>query len=133
MLSEIEIARVCHEVNRAYCRALGDDSQLPWDSAPEWQRRSAIKGVRFIIENDDASPSASHDSWLAEKKREGWVYGPVKDENLKQHPCCVPYEELPVEQKAKDYIFGAVVRSIRSGVAERLGDGVAGDRSPMSA
>lgn len=133
MLSEIEIARVCHEVNRAYCKSIGDDSQLPWDSAPEWQRRSAVKGVRFIIENDDAPPSASHDSWLKEKQQTGWVFGPVKDADLKQHPCCVPYDQLPTEQKAKDYIFGAIVRSIRSAAGERLGDGVAGDRSPMSA
>ncbi len=125
-----EIAKVCHEVNRAYCQAVGDDSQLPWDSAPEWQRTSAINGVRFILANDNALPSASHDSWLAEKQREGWVWGEVKDPEKKQHPCCVPYADLPVEQKAKDYIFGAIVRSIRAIDGERLGDGVAGDRSP---
>jgi hypothetical protein len=130
MLSEIEIARICHEVNREYCRAIGDDSQVAWDNAPEWQRRSAVKGVRFIIENDSAPASSSHDSWLREKQAEGWVYGPVKDPDLKQHPCCVPYEQLPVEQKAKDYIFGAIVRSIRSTEGERLGDGYAGDRHP---
>ena len=37
------IARVCHEVNRAYCQALGDDSQPTWEEAPEWQRASARK------------------------------------------------------------------------------------------
>jgi hypothetical protein len=131
MLTAIEIARVCHEVNRAYCKSLGDESQLPWEDAPDWQKKSAIKGVQFIIDNDNAAPSASHDSWLREKTADGWVYGPVKDVDLKQHPCCVPYEQLPPEQKAKDYIFGSIVRSIRATVAERLGDGVAGDRSPV--
>lgn len=107
-----EIAKVCHEVNRAYCQAIGDDSQKPWDQAPEWQRQSAVTGVRFIQDNPKALPSASHDSWLAEKEREDWKYGPVKDEAKKEHPCYVPYDQLPVEQKAKDYIFGAVVRSL---------------------
>lgn len=111
-MSPAEIAKVCHEVNRAYCQAIGDDSQKPWDQAPEWQRQSAVTGVRFIQENPDAKPSASHDSWLAEKERDGWKYGPVKDEGKKEHPCYMPYDQLPVEQKAKDYIFGAVVCSL---------------------
>lgn len=123
-----EIARVCHEANRAYCAALGDTSHLPWDDAPGWQRESAIKGVRYILDNDNATPADSHNSWMLEKARDGWVYGEVKDEMKKTHPCFVPYDELPVEQRAKDHIFGAIVRSMRANSAEKLGDGVAGSR-----
>lgn len=108
----IEIARVCHEVNRAYCASIGDLSQPAWEDAPEWQRQSAITGVKFTIDNPDAKPSASHESWLAEKKRDGWKYGPVKDPAKKEHPCFVPYEQLPAEQKSKDYLFQAVVRAL---------------------
>ncbi len=39
-----QIARVCHEVNKAYCEALGDNSQPTWEDAPEWQRSSARMG-----------------------------------------------------------------------------------------
>ena len=105
-------AGVCHEANRGYCAALGDTSQMPWADAPEWQKESARKGVQFIIENPDAGPSASHESWLAEKVATGWSYGPVEDPEAKTHPCFVPYDQLPVEQKAKDYIFGAIVRAM---------------------
>jgi len=108
----VRIARICHEVNRAYCIALGDNSQPHWEDAPEWQRSSAISGVLFIIDNPTAPPSASHDSWLKQKTEEGWKWGAVKDVNKKEHPCYLPYDELPVDQKAKDHIFGAVVRSI---------------------
>jgi hypothetical protein len=107
-----DIARVCHEVNRGYCAALGDTSQVPWEEAPDWQRQSAIKGVEFNLANPDAPPSHSHDSWLAEKRATGWKYGPVKDAEKKEHPCFVPYEELPAEQKAKDYLFKATVRAL---------------------
>lgn len=107
-----DIARVAHEVNRSYCEALGDTSQVAWGDAPDWQRASAVNGVTFHLENEGASPSASHDNWLAEKEREGWRYGPVKDADAKTHPCCVPYEDLPVEQRAKDYIFSAIVRAL---------------------
>jgi hypothetical protein len=82
-----------------------------WELAPEWQRESAIKGVQFILDNPDAPPSASHDSWLEEKRRDGWKYGPVKDAEKKEHPCFVPYEELPLDQRRKDFIFGAVARA----------------------
>lgn len=106
------IARVCHEVNRAYCASLGDTSQASWEDAPEWQRKSAITGVEFTLANPNAKPSNSHESWLAEKERDGWKLGPVKDPIAKEHPCFVPYEQLPAEQKAKDYLFQAVVRAL---------------------
>lgn len=105
-----KIAKVCHEVNRAYCQALGDNSQLPWDDAPDWQRESAVNGVKFHMENPNAGPDASHNSWLAEKERTGWKYGTVKDADKKEHPCFLPYDMLPVDQRAKDYIFSAIVK-----------------------
>lgn len=114
MLTIEAVAKFCHEINAAYCRALGDSSQLPWEEAPEWQKQSAFKGVQFCLENPEAPESASHDSWLAEKKTDGWKYGKVKDVEKKEHPCYVPYEELPTEQKAKDYLFKQVVESHRS-------------------
>lgn len=107
-----QIARVCHEVNRAYCQALGDNSQKPWEEAPQWQRESAINGVRFHMSNPDAGPDNSHIEWLKEKEANGWTYGPVKNEQQKEHPCIVPYEKLPVEQQAKDYIFRAIVHAL---------------------
>lgn len=113
MHSEIEkIARVCHEVNRAYCASLGDHSQPSWEDAPDWQRGSAISGVSYTLEHPEAKPSDSHESWLAEKTRAGWKYGAVKNPEAKEHPCFVPYDLLPPEQKAKDYLFQAVVRAL---------------------
>lgn len=106
------IARTCHEANRSYCRMLGDESQAVWELAPEWQRESARNGVRFALANPGAPPSASHDSWLEEKRAAGWKYGPVKDPEKKEHPCFVPYEQLPLEQRRKDHLFQAVARAI---------------------
>lgn len=108
-----EIARACHEANRGYCAALGDHSQPSWFEAPMWMRQSAINGVKFALANPQVTPEQSHESWLAEKRAAGWTWGPVKDASLKQHPCFVPYAELPVEQRAKDHIFLGVVRGMR--------------------
>jgi RyR domain len=110
-----QIARVAHEVNRAYCESIGDRSQPAWESAPDWQRKSAVHGVYFHCQNPDASPSASHDNWLKDKLADGWKYGPVKDPEQKKHPCCVPYDQLPQEQRSKDFLFRAVVHALKDG------------------
>lgn len=107
-----QIARAAHEVNRAYCQALGDLSQPTWEEAPDWQRASAMDGVRLHLSGDHG-PEASHANWMAQKEREGWVYGPTKDPAAKQHPCMVPFHLLPREQKAKDFIFRAVVHAFK--------------------
>lgn len=106
------IAAIAHAINAAYCESLGDDSQKPWDEAPEWQKESAIAGVNFLIENPNAPVTATHDSWTEQKLADGWVYGEEKNEEAKTHPCLVPFEELPVEQKAKDYLFKATVAAL---------------------
>jgi hypothetical protein len=106
------IARVCHEANRAYCQALGDHSQPSWDDAPPWQRESARMGVDLHC-SGDFGPEASHISWMQQKLAEGWTYGPVKNPDAKEHPCMVPYAELPREQQAKDFIFRAIVHAMR--------------------
>jgi len=106
------IARVCHEANRAWCAEHGDQSQPPWDAAPEWQRTSAIAGVEHALANPDGTPRDSHESWLKHKDADGWTYGPVKDPEAKTHPCMLPYDELPPEQRAKDALFTAIVRAL---------------------
>lgn len=106
------IARVAHEINRAYCAAWGDHSQPAWADAPDWQRESALAGVRFHVANPNAGPEASHESWLAQKRADGWVYGAEKSLTAKTHPCMVPFHQLPAPQQAKDYLFRAVVHQL---------------------
>ena len=107
-----DIARICHEANQSLCITLGDLSQPSWDEAPEWQKSSAINGVKFHLDNPDATPEDSHNSWLAQKKAEGWKYGEIKDPERKEHPCFVPYDELPAEQQAKDYLFRGIIHAL---------------------
>ena len=113
-----EIAKVCHEANRAYCQAIGDDSQVAWEEAPDWQRQSAMAGVEFNLANPNAPASATHESWLAKKVADGWKYGPAKDPDKKEHPCCVPYGHLPNAQQRKDMMFKAIVASLCQPMAE---------------
>lgn len=107
------IANLCHNVNKAYCESIGDMSQPAWEDAPEWQKSSAINGVKFHIEND-VTPEMSHENWLKQKLEEGWVYGKVKDPAAKTHPCIMRYDELPKYQRAKDKLFKAVCDSFKN-------------------
>lgn len=108
-----DIARTCHEVNRAYCQGLGDASQPSWIQAPHWQRESAVKGVAFALANPLATPAGMHRAWCEQKVADGWRYGEVKDAERKTHPCLVPYDHLPATQRAKDSLFLAVVHSMK--------------------
>ena len=121
-LPAAEIARVAHEVNRAYCRAIGDDSQQPWDHAPAWQQDAAQANVAFHLQHPDAGPEASHQAWMAKKLADGWQHGPVKQPDLKQHPALLPFEQLPAEEKAKDYLFQAVVQALAGPAQHRPAD-----------
>lgn len=112
MITDREIAKVCHQVNKAYCEAYGDMSQVDWNEAPDWQKESAINGVHYHRMNPASTPADSHNEWLKEKEADGWKFGEIKDPEKKEHPCFVAYELLPVSQQAKDYIFLAVVRAL---------------------
>jgi len=105
------IAEICHETNRLYCRMVADFSQKPWAECEDWQRKSAIEGVKYRLANPDATPEMMHGSWLQSKLSDGWVYGEVKDADKKTHPCIVPYNELPLNHQLKDYLCGNIVKA----------------------
>ena len=43
-----------------------------------------------------------HEVWAQSRMEQGWTYGAERSDALKQHPCLVPYEELPEVEKAYD-------------------------------
>lgn len=125
-MKRILIAMTAHAINAAYCRAMGDDSIPAWDDAPESQKNSILAGVDMHLANPDTTPEQSHESWLAFKEAEGgWSYAEVKDLEAKQHPCFLPYAELPEFQKAKDHIFRATVHAAERAIDESFAAGMA--------
>jgi hypothetical protein len=110
MISYFEIARICHEANRAFCIACGDTSQVEWDHCSDELRQSAVQGVINIFQDPETTPEKSHESWIKFKLEHGWKFGPEKNEQEKTHPCIVPYDELPLRQRKKDELFLAIVK-----------------------
>ena len=65
------IARICHETNRVYCHNGGDDSQVAWEKAPQWQKDNVMLCVVFVINNQCATEADIHDMCIAQKMLEG--------------------------------------------------------------
>ena len=40
-----------------------------------------------------------HEVWAETRLSQGWTYGEQRNDELKTHPCLIPYEELPEEEK----------------------------------
>lgn len=111
-LSSLEIdacAMAAHEMNRVFNRLMGDTSYPVWEQAPEWAKNTARYSVIAIAEHD-YTPTQLHESWVAEKRAQGWILGNKKDFDNKIHPCLVPYAELPEDQRIKDDMWCANVR-----------------------
>ena len=43
-----------------------------------------------------------HEVWAQNRIKEGWTFGPIRDDQKRQTPCLVPYEELSEVEKAYD-------------------------------
>ena len=57
------------------------------------------EGLNVLIEQ---MAKNVHEVWAQSRMEQGWTYGPERNDQLKQHPCLVPYEQLPEEEKAYD-------------------------------
>jgi hypothetical protein len=119
-MKAVDIAKVAHEVNRAYGLSLGEENHLPWDEASDAVKASLVAGVEFRLANPDAPVSAQHEEWVKTKTADGWVYGEAKDEEAKTHPCLVEYDKLPEDQKVKDALFCAVVKNMSAIEPEKV-------------
>lgn len=58
-----------------------------------------------------------HEVWSQNRISQGWTYGLERSDVLKQHPCLVPYEELPEIEKAydRDTALGTLKFIVKSG------------------
>ena len=43
-----------------------------------------------------------HEVWAETRINQGWTFGEKRNDDLKTHPCLIPYEELPEEEREYD-------------------------------
>lgn len=61
--------------------------------------------VKLLIELEILVEEMSknvHEVWAETRLSQGWTYGEQRNDELKTHPCLIPYEELPEEEKEYD-------------------------------
>ncbi len=58
-----------------------------------------------LQELQEAIAENAHEVWAAARKAEGWTYGPVRNDTLKQHPDLIPYSALPDSEKEYDRLM----------------------------
>lgn len=78
----------------------------PIDTSHVTLRTEHLKITELLAKN-------THELWSTQRLADGWKYGPQRDDAKKQHPCLVPYEDLPESEKEYD-------RAISVGVIETL-------------
>ena len=51
-----------------------------------------------------------HEVWAQSRLDQGWTLGDKRDDALKTHPCLVPYEALPEQEKDydRDTVMGTI-------------------------
>ena len=62
-------------------------------------------GVKLPIELEELVEQMSknvHEVWSKNRIQQGWTYGEQRNDELKTHPCLIPYEELPESEKEYD-------------------------------
>lgn len=52
-----------------------------------------------------------HEVWAKNRIDEGWTYGAERNDELKQHPCLIPYEEL--SEIEKDYDRNTAISTLK--------------------
>ena len=58
-----------------------------------------------------------HEVWAQSRLDQGWTLGDKRDDALKTHPCLVPYEELPEQEKDydRDTVMGTIKMLLKLG------------------
>ncbi len=77
-----------------------------------------------LTENQELLAKLEHRRWYAERRLNGWQYGTTRDDNRKIHPCLIPYEQLPENEKDKDRTNITDLQEIFSSQAQKTGEKV---------
>lgn len=57
----------------------------------------------------------AHDVWQRQRLADGWQYGPARDDERRQHPSLVPYDDL--SEAERQYDRNAALETLRAMIA----------------
>ena len=78
---------------------------------PKPAERSDIELPSELLELSEVIAKNVHEVWSHNRINEGWSYGETRNDELKQTPCLVPYEEL--SEIEKDYDRNTAINTLK--------------------
>lgn len=105
----VRTARICYEATRVIYETAGDYSNPPWTQLSTLDREKAVRFVLYECESPHETPEQQHDAWCAHMTESRWVYGSVRNKDLKTDPNLVPYATLPLHRRIADAVFKSLV------------------------
>ena len=96
-----ELSEDLKEANRRFADGIGAKLQAAGCAlvpAP----LTGSDGAGFADADIEQLARMEHDRWMRDKIRDGWRYGPKRDDAARIHPLLVPWEELPESERDKD-------------------------------
>jgi RyR domain len=70
--------------------------------APQPVETSSMELSSDILELTEQLSRNAHEVWARERMAQGWRFGKERNDARKEHPCLVPYEQLPESEKVYD-------------------------------
>ena len=98
---------------------------------PQPIRTTGVALDQGLIDLAEILAKNAHERWAEQRLIEGWRYGPKRDDDLKEHPCLVPYEALPESEKAYDRTMALETLRVVVAIGYTL-DAPAGNHPPRS-
>ncbi|MBK7831265.1 MAG: Ryanodine receptor Ryr [Gemmatimonadetes bacterium] len=65
---------------------------------------SAVEVDAALLALTERLAEHAHDLWALQRFADGWKVGPARNDARKQHPCLIPYAELPESEKEYDRV-----------------------------
>ena len=72
---------------------------------------SDVKLPKEILELCEKLAQNTHEVWAKGRVEQGWVYGKERNDEKKETPCMVPYEEL--SESEKDYDRNTAIETLK--------------------
>ncbi len=110
MKVNLEIAKICHQVNRDYCIDEQIEAPPKWDEVRPDIQEGIVAGVALVIADPGITPTELHFKWCEYKEAQDWSRGEVKDFEEKTHPNLVKFKNLPDVEKRKVVMFLLTVK-----------------------
>ena len=77
-----------------------NETSIPY--SPQPIDTSAISLNADLRQLQELLARNAHEVWAQQRIAEGWKYGHLRNDINKEHPCLVPYENLPESEKEYD-------------------------------